>query len=227
MHGLNFIHSTGSTIISIDNGKLVNNMKNANVERAAQFLEDLRKQGLTISGGNTEALGTGKLAFYAMGIWEFWGLDGNYPEYSFNVVPYPRDPSADKYYLSTYTFGYLVPSGSKNVEGAAEFINMIRNSKVDPEMRAITRQSELSTVIEGTNRAEIYDFCDTFTEIGNFDYVTDACTGFTDVTTTINDILYNVTFATGENMKTWTQLRTENEGLINAGLETYNSGLTE
>lgn len=53
----------------------------------------------------------------------------------FAFVPFPRDPQADAYYQGYDTFGYLVPKGAKNMDGALEFINLNRAYDVDPVIR--------------------------------------------------------------------------------------------
>ncbi len=230
VNGFDIIASTGTPFIGMDDGKLVSNMKSPEVERAANFLEELRREGLAFRGEGMynqepEPLVQGLSAFQGIGIWRFATYCIDYPEMGINLVPFPRDPSADDYYYSVSTFGYLVPKGSKNIEGGAEFINMIRLVQTDPELGAITKQSEMN---DKGYTSEQYDFIKSFQKIGNFKFTNDTFEGFNpDLNTAIADMVGNITFETGENSKSWSQLRDEYEILISEGLNEYNSTISE
>ena len=60
--------TTGTALIAVDNGKIVNNLSSTNIDRAANFLMDIRKQGLTVRGegmwsNESAPLATGQVAF--------------------------------------------------------------------------------------------------------------------------------------------------------------------
>lgn len=228
LSGYDFILSTGTPLIGMEDGKLVNNIKSQSVERAANFLDELRKQGLTYFGdgmwsNEPEPLANGASAFLGVGVWRFTGYCKDYPDMDFNLVPYPRDPNADEYYMGVSTFGYLVPNGSKNIEGAAEFINMVRRTKTDPELMQITKDS----MMVGKNYTEEqYDWLDSFCDdnIVNFNVVTEVGKGMNEeINQIISDMMNNITFSNNENAQSWTQLRTSYEVLIDEAVEGYNA----
>lgn len=216
--------TTGTPLVEINDGKVINNFSHVNIDRAANFLMELRKEGYAVRGdgmwSNEPApLATGKVAFLGVGQWKITDFCKDYPDQNYEFVPYPKDPSADKYYYNTSAFGYMVPSGAPNPEGAAAFINIMRKCQTDPELRAVVDQSILT---DKQYSEEQFEFLKSFEEIENFDLVLESYGGFnSDLTDLIDTMLVNVAFDNEEN-KGWTQLRTENEGTIQAVLDVYN-----
>lgn len=210
--------------ITIDDGKVINNINTETIDHAANFLMDLHKQNLPIRGdgmwsNEPEPLASGKVAFLGVGQWRISTFTGGYPDQKFEFVPFPRDPLADKHYYGLRAFSYMVISGSSNPEGAAAFINIMRKCQVDPELRAVVDQSIL---IEKQYGQEIYDFLTGFEDIDNFDLVVEDYSGFSsELTKIIEDMIINVAFEQGEEQKGWTRLRSEQEGAINSYLEPY------
>lgn len=218
--------STGVPLIGVEGDKAVNNINNPVIDNAANFIMDLRKQGLTVRGegmwSNEPApLVNGKVAFLGAGQWRISTFTG-LPDRNFEFVPYPRDPSADKYYYNLFTFGYMVPSGAPNPEGAAEFINIMRRCQVEPELRKVVDESIMT---EKSYSKEAYDFLVRFENLDEYDVVVENYTGFSsELTTIVDNMLLNVAFEQGTGDQQgygWTQLRDANEGSINSCLEGF------
>lgn len=147
-----FVHTTGTSIIDIDGNTIVNNLKNQNVQRTMEWIEGLRKQGYVGSGylDPGEAFVDGTLLFLAMDPqWTYSSaqeqLQKKGIENEMAVLPFPRDSKADTYYTSVDTFGFLVPSGAKNVQGAVDWIICGRLYETDEEIIAETKAEMLST----------------------------------------------------------------------------------
>lgn len=211
--------TTGVPLISIDDGKVTNNLNNANIDRAADFLMELRKEGFTKNLGiESDPLATSKMAFLGVGGWKLADFCKNNSDQTFGFVPYPRDPLADKYYYNTTTFSYMVPSGSPNPEGSAAFINIIRKCQVDPELQAVVNQSVMNDM---QYSQEQFDFMKLFENIDNYDMVLEGYGGFgNELSDIISDMLTNIAFESEENAS-WTQLRTQQEGAIDAYLRDF------
>lgn len=215
--------STGVPLVAVEDGKVTNNFSNVSIDRAANFLMELRKESFAVRGegmwsNEPEPLATGKVAFLGVGQWKITDFCKQYPDQRFEFVPYPRDPLADKYYYNITTFSYMVPSGSKNPEGAAAFINIMRKCQVDPELRAVVNQSIMT---EKKYSQEQFDFLTGFEDIDNYDMVIEGCYGFSsELTDIVDNMLTNVAFSNDEESG-WTQLRDTNAGAINAYLSEY------
>ncbi len=147
-----FANTTGVKLIDMTGSDIINNLKNTEVQRAMDRLANMKKLGYIGDGfvDPAEAFVDGKLLFLGMGLtWGFEsaqesffkkGLDGD-----FEVVPFPRDPNADRYYMSADTYGFLVPSGAKNIQGAVDWILCGRLYATDPEIVAADRAKRMDT----------------------------------------------------------------------------------
>ncbi len=231
------INSTGTPLISVgDDGKLVGNFDNANVDRAANFMQSLKKEGLAsfqegVIDVDTVPIKDGTAAFQAMGEWIISGYARDMTKddtLDYFFVPFPRDPSADDYYYSMTTFGYLVPAGSKYAKQASVFINCCRLSNTDEDLKATTKESIMKNK---KYTDEMYDFLISFKEINNFKAVVDEPYGLDETTgQIIKDILGNTLFDLQNETyagQSWTQMREANIGAINKQIDYYNGLLSK
>ncbi len=181
--------STGTPLVSIENGKLVNNMNSANVQRAMDLLttlqsEDLRwpiqENGWSV---NPKLWAQGNILFYANGgTWEFEGDSGlkkfadrfSWDDDEICVVPYPRDPAADKYYHFMKQDALMWCKGSTNANGVAAWIDCCVTTSLDESVRATSMQQSKDkygwsdynldfiysqTALDGTSKiTPIFDF---------------------------------------------------------------------
>jgi len=122
--------TTGVPYVGLENGKLVNNLKDPALERVQNFMAELYKDGCVIDKSMFDwsempsFIGEGKELFYPCGLWAIY----KYPEEWQKTlgkdaffVPMPKDPKADKYYIPTTAEGYMMVSGGHNPEGVAKF----------------------------------------------------------------------------------------------------------
>lgn len=224
--GRDIFLSTGVPLIAIDDGTVVNNFSNEAIDRAANFLMDIRKEQLPVRGegmwsNEPEPLATGKVAFLGVGQWKITDFCKDYPDQKFEFVPFPRDPLADNYYYGLTSFSYMVCDGAPNPEGSAAFINIMRKCQVDPELKAVVNQSIMA---DKQYDQETFDFLTSFDDIDNFALTLEGYGGFSNELTNIVDtMITNIAFEQGEEQRGWTQLRTEQEGPIEAYLAPYMS----
>lgn len=151
--GMSFVATTGKTLIEVTNtGEIINNTKDPDVQRCMEFLESLCKEKLTGEGymSPQEAFLDGKLLFLGMGpTWTYQAsqeaLAGANVEYEMAVIPYPKDPQADEYYAAYDTYGYMIPSGAKNIKGAIDWIKVGREAAYDPDKAEEEKEKALST----------------------------------------------------------------------------------
>ncbi len=135
-----FVATTGTKLIDVKDGEIINNLKDQNVQRAMEFVEDICRQGLTGEGyvDPGQAFTDGSLLFLGMEpTWAYSAASESLfkanIEYEMAFVPFPRDDNSDTYFLAYDSFGYMVPSGSKNVKGAIDWINLNRIEVTDEE----------------------------------------------------------------------------------------------
>lgn len=137
---MSFIATTGTKLIDVKDGQIINNVNTENVSRCMQWLESLNKEGLFGSGyvSPQEAFVDGKLLFLGMDpSWTYGAakeaLDKGGIDNEMMFVPFPRDDNSDTYYHAIDTFGYLIPANAPNVKGAVDWIVFNRLLETDVE----------------------------------------------------------------------------------------------
>lgn len=245
-----FINSTGSTFIGFENGKLVNNTRTTEVERAQLFLEELRKNKISAYSLNGEndvsekPLLEGRAAFHCCGDWIITNyakkaakengytsenpvIEQDREKMALDIffVPLPRDPQADKYYYQLKPFGYLVPSGSKNAEAVVILINCIRLSKTDETLYATTQESILRNKKYTQEQYEKWTYFQTVSNFKAEDLVMDNAGAFTSTTYSevVLPMLADIIYDQDEEQKSWTQMREENYNILQTELDEMNA----
>ena len=134
------LNTTGVTPVSIEDGKLVNNLGDPAIERAENRLYDLYTKGCLINladfSWNVQPafIGEGKTLFYPVGLYEFYTEKKQWTaKYGEDVffVPMPKDPDADEYYIPTGMNSYMFVSGGQNPEGVAKYLECKRFTMLD------------------------------------------------------------------------------------------------
>lgn len=234
-----WIDSTGTPLVGFENGQLINNLNNANVDRAQSFLENLKKEGFSRTeygeGYNNvahEPVIKGYAAFQIMGDWkitDYSKKQAKDPDLDIFFVPVPRDPNADKYYMNLNTFAYLVPAGAKDVEASCTFINCVRLSKTDQEL---SKKVDESILTEKKYTEEQYEFWKYFYDVSNFDsdtLVSDFAYHLDDQT--CNDVILTLCdilpLSQNEDVTTWTSMRSSYEAVLKNSIDSINADLAK
>ena len=233
-----FIDTTGTPLVGFENGQLVNNLSNANVDRAQSFLENCKKQGLSLLqladyGYNTvdhDPVLLGYSAFHSVGDWkitDYAKKQAKNPDADIMFVPLPKDPNADKFYLRLNTMAYLVPSGAKDVEAACVFINCMRLSKTDPAMQSVVKESIMK---EKKYTDEQYDFWAVLQDPSQFDNAQLVSDFAYSLDRDTNDqivakICEDIPFVENEELPSWTSARESFSGAFAAAIDSINANL--
>ena len=162
----NFINTTGEAVSLLNGGNLVDNRNSALTNTAMDFLSRLGKAGLAYP--TSEPHGTwvspqvwagvsDKILFLMMEPeWTYIaateeiqndsGVENDIHDVvsDFAFVPLPRYDNADAYYNTISTFGYMVPKGARNIDGAIEWINLNRIYETDSSIKAQLRQDAIA-----------------------------------------------------------------------------------
>ncbi len=141
-----FVLTTGVAPIAMENGLVKNNIDSAELERAENFMYELKKADLPLPKAEfnwteqPQRIAEGKTLFWPCATWALWEADlskfGEPDEIMF--VPMPRDPAADEYYLPANMDAYALCKGAENPEGAAAFIKCKLIAEKDESALAIT-----------------------------------------------------------------------------------------
>ena len=143
-----FVLTTGVAPISMENGLVKSNIESAELERAENFMYELKRNDLPLPKAEfnwteqPQRIAEGKTLFWPCATWALWEADlskfGEQGEIMF--VPMPRDPSADEYYLPANMDAYALCKGAENPEGAAAFIKCKLIAEKDENALAITEK---------------------------------------------------------------------------------------
>ncbi len=163
--GMSFVATTGTPLIDVKaDGTIANNVQDANVTRAMEFLSGLYRDGLTYQkelgdwvSPELWATNSDRILFLGMGPeWTYSAASDAIQNPSgvendicgvpsdFAFVPFPRDPSSDSYSIAYDTFGYMIPKGAKNIKGAVDWIQLNRVYQTDEGLAATAREDAIN-----------------------------------------------------------------------------------
>ncbi len=250
-----FIATTGTPILDVAaDGTITNNLQHPSITRGVEFFAELGRNELLYPADHPHGdwvspqIWSGlsdKILFLGMEPeWTYiaateqiqnpTGVDNDIFNTisDFAFVPFPRDPQADAYYASTGTFGYMIPKGAKNMDGAIEFIMCNRLFETDQAIIDQVREDHVNPEIityttgkyEGIQKWQItwdpvvYDLWRECVTSDKFTYVHDYLFGFDqEVKTNICTAMYDSTFGT----ESWTQKCEEIYPIVDAVLDEY------
>lgn len=238
-----FFQSTGQTIIKKDpkTGKYVNNIKNPDLERAAEFLYKLTKEGLDNASwiGDAAAAFERDTLFYAMGPWASTG-GPHTPEQGerWGVVPIPRDPNSDVQYTSLDIGAYMWVKGSTKKEAIKCWYECSKLAATANEYKEISKKKFF---VDNPNWSEeayqvTYEdvISDKFTKIIDPGYGISTLLSDDDAATNVTKeaiiaYLYSSVrkFDDSGTQMTWTQLREKYSSTIDSELKKFNASLQE
>lgn len=236
--------TTGVPLVGNDGTKIVNNMNEPAVERGIEFLHTLQVENLRyplheLNGWsiNPRAWAEGQILFHCDGgTWTFGGQTGlhNYaarfdwdPE-EITVVPVPRDPSADQYYVRMKINPLMWVRGSKNPSGVQAYLDCCVVTALDPEVAAASKAK--SQEDDGWTDYN-YDFIQAMTKTDGsspltpvFDFREGLGRGVSDdVAESPANAPIKMVYLTGD--QTYTELREQNAPIINARIDEINAAL--
>lgn len=238
--------TTGVPIIGIVDGKLQDNLYNADIERAMTNLidvlyrENYRYPRHELNGWsiNVAAWFTGDILFYGdlTTVWTdtFQSYMKRYKIDPTDIffVPFPRDPNADAYYQNFKNDAYMLVSGSQNTAGFSAWNQCVVATAYDEQTSAISREqakANYSYTDELLDWQEELQFGDALTPV--FDFKNGIGQDLVDGNTVYNpvDVLTQIPYLNciGEdgNPVTFTTLRATNEGRVRTRIDDLNASL--
>ena len=229
--------TTGVPVVGLENGRLVNNMNDSNIERAMDLVSKLcaENYGYPKVENNwslNEKLWTsGDILFFVDGKWWFQGNGHKYvKKFGWDTddvffVPAPRDPKADAYYQEMKVDPFMYVAGSTNEDSYKAWIKCNLIASKDPDIQAAARE-KLKRDEEWTD--EMLDFIDELESgknlVGVYDFkngISTACANSDGSSPT--DRIINEPYNSVDN--TYAGLRAENEGEIKVAIDELNASV--
>ena len=234
--------STGQTIISKDpkTGKYINNIKNPDLERAADFLYKLTKEGLDNAAwiGSAASTFENNTLFFAMGPWASTGSHTPKEGDRWGVVPMPRDPNSDVQYTTLDIGAYMWIKGSTKKDAVRCWYECSKLAATADEYKEISKKK---FYVDNPNWSEeayqvTYEdvISDKFTKVIDPGYGISTLLSDDDAATNITKeavIAYLYTsirkFDDSKTQITWTQVREQYKPIIDSELQKFNDSLQE
>ncbi|NLZ45563.1 MAG: extracellular solute-binding protein [Clostridiales bacterium] len=152
--------TTGVPMVSLQDGKLVNNMGTAEIASIENKMYELQKDKVVFpratnnwdtrgSGATGEGLGDGKTLFIPVGLWAIQApvadtkTFGDMAAGEIMFVPMPDNTDNEPYYVSARINGYVLCNNAPNPEAYAAFMNCKRACQLDDGVTKIGDQQLL------------------------------------------------------------------------------------
>lgn len=250
-----FVCTTGTVCIDyLPGGGVQNNLGDPNVTRAVEFLAEMGRSGLLYPTSHPhgdwvspQVFSTVSDKILFLGLepeWSYIAMTENVQNPAgvendiigtvsdFAFVPYPRDPKSDKYYQGSTCFGYMIPRGAKNIDGAVEFIYCNRLFDTDEAIQAQVKKDHVDPEkitytagkYEGMEKwqiiwdEKIYDLWVEMRDPEVFDFVVEDLYGFgSEMQAYIGQSIIDCTFGD----ESWTQRSAEVMPMVQALVDDY------
>ncbi len=240
-----FLTSTGTPLVGNDGTQIINNMYSPNVERAENLLATLQKENLRYPrhelnnwSTNPKAWASGDTLFWADGgTWVYENTISPFVEKfgwaddEVKVVPFPRDPQADKYYHFMKQDSLMWCKGSDYADGVAAWIDCCATTAADPD----TAEAATKQYMEKYNWSkENLDFINSLTKLDGtspitpiFDFKNGLGSDISSNDTSESNVEQLTKYVYLQGDQTSTQLRETNFAPIQARIDDINKEISE
>ena len=216
-----FVYTSGETMVTYDGTKFGNNLRSQKIERAQGVLEDIFKNNLIKRGwiGGESAFVDDSILFYSMGTWAYNAAAKSCPDDVIQIVPFPKDPDSDKYYVSNKVFAYMWVKGSENADCVKAWFDCNRTVNYDEKYVEATKEKFLKNNDGWTS--EMYDIAMNFYDPDQFVQAYDYGYG---LSTYMSDTLMTVLYEgiANEQFEDWVQAPEEYYSIVDEEIKVYN-----
>ena len=233
-----FIATTGKPLIGLENGKLVSNLYDANIEKCMDMLrtfDDTQEQlryPREIENNWTPSYNEwadGNTLFIEDGTWRYeetwrkFKKKNKWEDDEINFVPFPQMDGADTYYQEMKQDAYMFVSGSKNADGYKAWIYANLLSSKDEEVKKAGRQQSID---EFDWNETLLDRLDKLKDPATFESVFEFKNGIgPDIADSANgeNAVGHLTSDVIMGGNSYTTVRDENKGVIEARIKELNA----
>ncbi len=217
-----FVYTAGETMVTYDGEKFTNNLNSGNIERAQAVIEDIFKSNLIKRGwiGGESAFTSNDLLFYSMGTWAYNAAANSMPDDTIQIVPFPKNPDLDEYYVSNKVSAYMWVKGSENGDVVKAWLDCNRLVNYDEKYKEITKEKFLTNNSGWTS--EMYDIAMEFYDSDKFTQAYDYGYG---LSTYMGDEVMSILYEgiVNELSENWIQTRETYSSIIDEEIAAYNN----
>jgi len=215
-----FVYTSGETMVTYDGEKFTNNLRSTAIENAMSVLEDLSKNQLIKRGwiSGESAFPENDILFYSMGTWAYDAAQGAMPDDIIQIVPFPRNPDSDQYYVSNTVTAYMWVKGSENSDLVKAWFDVNRFVNYDDSYTEATKEKYLTNNTNWTS--EMYDIVMDFYDSDKFVQAYDYGYG---LSTLMSDELMSLLYEglANEQYESWVQAREEYYTIVDEEIAAY------
>lgn len=230
--------TSGKPMIGLEDGKLVNNMADPDIEKAQDFMYNLQKNNVVFDrssnnwstrGDGTTGVGLGsyQTLFIPVGLWALEAPLGTTAPFGdmeageIMFVPMPKNPDSETYYISSRVEGYNLCTDAPNPEGFAAYMNCLMVCR--DQAANITEETLIN---EYKWNQEMIDMRNKIHEMAAANPVFDLQEGVSSELSTQMMSVSQATMLTGGNATTWTQCRSEYEKAVDFLIDEANDKIS-
>ncbi|MBP1561233.1 MAG: extracellular solute-binding protein [Oscillospiraceae bacterium] len=216
-----FVYTSGDTMVKYDGNKFTNNLYSDKIEKAQLVIEDIWKSGLVKRGWvpGDQAFTSGDTLFYSMGTWAYNAAQASMPDDVIQIVPFPKEPGSDTYYMNKRIFSHMWVKGSENADCVKAWFNVNRLVNYDEKYTEITKQKFLTNNTAWTS--EMYDLVMSYYDDNKFKLAYDYGYGISEyMNSDIMTLLYEG--IVNEQFESWVQAREEIMNIVDSEIAIYN-----
>ena len=237
--GQAMVQSTGKTIVNFDGKQFTNNISDPEIEKAENLMAEMHSLNLYDPNWYGNFPDTGNILFYGMGDWALGASNAKNPDADIMVVPFPKSPDADEYYLcGNYAARMLVKNSTKG-EAVATYIMCERLAATQEDYLAAAKEKALipntsaSGVVLSYVTEEQYDAIQSYkadtTTVFDFGYGMGSTMygdgEYTYETRGIMNNLMDALLTYPDSVDSWAVLRDNWSAAIDDVLKTYNAAI--
>lgn len=216
-----FVYTSGDTMVTYDGTTFTNNLYSPKVEKAQLVIEDIWANQLVKRGwvDGSQAFTSNDTLFYSMGTWAYQAAQASMPDDVIQIVPFPKDPDSDTYYMNKRIFSHMWVKGSENADCVKAWFNVNRLVNYDPQYTEVTKEKFLTNNDAWT--PEMYDIVMSFYDDDKFTLAYDYGYGLSEyMNSTVMSTLYEG--IVNEQFESWVQAREEVMNVIDQEIAVYN-----
>lgn len=242
--GQAILQSTGDTVVKYDGKQFTNNIMSEKIERAEHLQEEISKLGLYDPTWSSNLPSDGSVLFYCMAPWALGASNAANPDDDVFIVPFPKDPESEDYYLNMNFGAVMLVKNSKLGDAVAMWIKCSRAAEAIEQYKAAAREKALIQEKNAQGQvtsfitAEQYDFMQTWYDQNNIKPVFDFGYGMGSL---MNNETYD--YATRGVMNncadailnqaqyvgtpdTWAEIRSQWSSVVDTVVKDYNSRIS-
>lgn len=167
--GKAFLYSSGKTVVSLENGKLVNNIGDASIAKAETLMNEIGKNGLYNDSWYSNFPSNENTLFYAMESWSLGESNAINPDSDLMIVPFPKSPDTDKYYMSANYNARMLVKNSDKGEAVSAYIKCERLAETskkyqeEKKKQALQKKTTPKGIVTGFITEEQYNALQEYT----------------------------------------------------------------